>query len=118
MTDYQGNEHIYKRLEGIQKLLTAVHSSSNAFSNESRGTEREAFINLFLSNMLPNQFRFGSGDITDIGNNRSGQLDIVIEYPILPSLNLPATGSNTRLYLAEGVVAVIEVKSDLPTQWQ
>lgn len=61
-------------------------------------------------------YRFGSGDATDRQGNRSGQLDVVVEYPFLPSL--PAVGnSKVRLYLAEGVAAVIEVKSDLAGQW-
>lgn len=40
-------------------------------SDASRGVEREAFINAFLSDILTPQFRFGSGEITDQKGNRS-----------------------------------------------
>ena len=41
---------------------------------------------------------------------------MVIEYPWVPSL--PVVGSSKpRLYLAEGIASVIEVKSNVATQW-
>jgi hypothetical protein len=45
----------------------------------------------------------------------SGQLDIVVEFPFFPSF--PTPGGEERLYLAESVAFVIEIKSDLATQW-
>lgn len=111
------NRHVLQRLAGIQQILAGVHASGSTVSTSSRGTERETFINAFLANVFPNPFRFGHGDITDRAGNRSGQVDVVVEYPFLPSL--PVTGgSGTRLYLAEGVAAAIEVKSDVSTQWK
>lgn len=118
MTDYQGNKYILGRLEGIQEMLLASHKANKAASSNTKGKERESFINLFLSNALPPQFRFGSGEITDLSGKISGQIDIVIEYPLLPSIQIPLTNSDTRLYLAEGVAAAIEVKSDLRNQWE
>jgi len=118
MDDYQGNKYILGRLQGIQMMLMAAHIGSAVASNNTKGKERESFINLFLSNILPPHFRFGSGEITDLGGNLSGQLDIVIEYPLLPSIQVPTSSAETRLYLAEGVAAAIEVKSDLIRQWQ
>ena len=47
---------------------------------------------------------------------RSGQLDVVIENSFSPSLPIP--GGNTRLYLAESIAAVVEVKSNVSSQWQ
>ena len=47
---------------------------------------------------------FGSGDATDVAGNRSGQLDVVLEYPFAPSI--PA-GGKTKLFLAEGVASVV-----------
>src|SRR5262245_16832493 len=49
-------------------------------------------------------------------NSGSGQPDVVIEFPLVPSLPIVA-GRSPRLYLVEGIVAVIEVKSDLSKQW-
>jgi hypothetical protein len=44
------------------------------------------------------------------------QLDIVIENSFSPSLpSIPA--SNARLFFAESIAAVIEVKSNIATQW-
>ncbi|WP_373867562.1 DUF6602 domain-containing protein [Shewanella xiamenensis] len=51
-------------------------------TNATKGSEREFLVDLFLSNVLPNQYRFGSGDITDQKSNRSGQVDIVVEFPL------------------------------------
>src|SRR5258708_5911835 len=111
------NNHVLQRLAGIQQILAGVHSAGSTASMSTRGTEREAFIKEFLATVFPHSFRFGHGDVTDQQGNRSGQLDVVVEYPFLPSLPVTA-GNGTRLYLAEGVAAVIEVKSDVSTQWR
>lgn len=84
-------------------------------SSATKGAEREDFINKFLADTLPPTFRFGDGDITDRNGLKSGQVEIVVEYPFLPSL--PMMGTKSRLYLAEGVGAVVEVKSNLKSQW-
>lgn len=54
-------------------------------------------------------------ELSQIDTNRSGQIDIVIEYPFLPSFPMP--GGTDRLYLAESVAAAIQVKSNLSSQW-
>ena len=110
------NQHIATRLAGIRVMLMGAHQAGSTMSTASRGSERAAFVDKFLCEVLTPQFRFGDGDATDRAGNRSGQLDVVVEYPWVPSL--PVVGSNRpRLYLAEGVAAVIEVKSDLTRQW-
>ncbi len=98
-------------------MLMAGHASGGTMSSATKGSDREDFIHKFLENVLPPQFRFGYGDITDLSGRKSGQIDIVVEYPLLPSLQIPIPGGASRLYLAEGVAAVIEVKSDLTAQW-
>ncbi len=86
-------------------------------SSATKGQERETFVTSFLSEVFPTPFRFGTGDVTDVHGAKSGQLDVVIEYPFSPSL--PIVGSAmTRLYLAESVAAVIEVKSNVASQWE
>ncbi|HLP87822.1 MAG TPA: DUF6602 domain-containing protein [Nostocaceae cyanobacterium] len=118
LKDYHtGNEYIAGRLKGIQIMLMAAHEASKLAANDTKGKERESFVKLFLSKTLPSQFRFGSGEITDLNSNLSGQVDIVIEYPYLPSITIPESSADTRLYLAEGVAAAIEVKSNLCNQW-
>jgi hypothetical protein len=110
------NTFIEQRLAGLLDQLQAVHRAGVDMSSASKGAERAAFLNSFLSKVLPPVFRFGDGDVTDSFGQRSGQLDLVIEYPFCPSLPVVG-GGQTRLYLAEGVAAVIEVKSDLTGQW-
>lgn len=110
------NQHVISRLAGIHKMLVGAYESNVSLSSNTKGVERQTFIDSFLSQVLPSHYRFGTGDATDQAGNRSGQLDVVIEYPFVPSL--PIVGSeNTRLYLAEGISAAIEVKSDLSNQW-
>lgn len=110
------NKYVLQRLAGIRNILNGVHQASSPMSNNTSGAEREAVIDNFLSAVFPNQFRFGTGDATDIKGNRSGQLDVVIESSKSPSLpNIPA--SKSRLYLAESISAVVEVKSTISSQW-
>jgi hypothetical protein len=110
------NPHVVRRLEGIRSQLLGAHQAGSSLSAATKGHERETFIHSFLSEVFPTPFRFGTGDVTDIHGAKSGQLDVVIEYPFSPSL--PIVGSaTTRLYLAESVAAVIEVKSNVATQW-
>lgn len=110
-------DYLEHRLDGIYKMLMSAYEASHQMSSASKGREREIFVNAFLSNIFPPAFRFGNGEIIDSNGQKSGQLDIVIEYPFFPSIptfSLP----EPRLYLADGVAAVIEVKSDLTNQWQ
>ncbi len=110
------NRFIAERLVGIHGMLMSAYHAGTPMSSSSKGTEREAFIRGFLSQVLTPQFRFGSGDAIDQEGRRSGQLDVVVEYPFVPSL--PIVGEmKPRLYLAEGIAAVVEVKSDLSSQW-
>jgi hypothetical protein len=109
------NKHIASRLAGIRQILMGAHCAGASMSTASRGTERAAFVNKFLSQVLTPQFRFGEGEATDVSGRLSGQLDVVVEYPWIASL--PTDASSPRLYLAEGVAAVIEVKSDVAGQW-
>lgn len=109
------NDHLYQRLDGLHKHLMSVYESGICFSSASKGRERECFVNEFLGNILPRPYRFGSGDIID-QKNKSGQVDIVIEYPFQPSL--PVFESGPRLYTAEGVAVALEVKSDVAKQWE
>jgi hypothetical protein len=104
-----------QRLEGIYNVLMGHVQAGTRLSSASRGREREIFIEEFLQKVFPPAFRFGTGDIVDSKGRKSGQVDIVVERPYFPSLPTPA--SDVRLYLAEGVAAVIEVKSDVRRQW-
>ena len=111
------NKHIFQRLAGIQQMLGGVCAAGGSLSAATKGGERAAFIDNFLREVLPTPFRFGSGDATDHVGARSGQLDVVVEYPFTPSLPIVGADSS-RLYLAESVAAVVEIKSDVSAQWK
>jgi hypothetical protein len=109
------NNNILARLTGIQQQLIAHHKGGHGLPSATIGNEREILIREFLSKVFPNSFRFGTGCITDSNNNLSGQVDVVIEMPFGPSFPMPA--GIDRLYLAESVGAIVEVKSNLSAQW-
>jgi len=116
------NVHIQQRIQGIYQVLQSAFEAGALLSSASKGYERETFISLFLNEILPPIYRFGTGDITDAITNsdtsrKSGQIDIVIEMPWAPSFPIPA-GGGVRLYPAEAVGAAIEVKSDIERQWK
>lgn len=78
-----------------------------------KGTPREAFVREFLETHLSERVAVGSGEIID-ANSRPGQprnqIDLVLykrEYPKL------VFGGGINGYMAESVVATIEVKSVL-----
>lgn len=113
------NSFLEQRLRGLHQILLGAYEASGHFAAANKGSEREAFVTLFLSQVLPPIYRFGSGEITDGVSQpakRSGQLDVVIEMPWAPSFALPA-GAGVRLYPSEAVGAAIEVKSNIQNQW-
>jgi hypothetical protein len=93
----------------------ALFDAGATMSSASRGAERELFVSSFLAQVFPPSVRFASGDITDVCQNSSGQVDIIVEAPTL--FSFPAIIGGPRLYLAEGVAVAIEVKSNLSSQW-
>jgi hypothetical protein len=76
------------------------------------GYSREHFVKEVLSSFLPKSVIVGNGEIIDGDGKRSGQQDVIIyraDFPVITSL------TPINAYLAEGVLATIEVKSDLST---
>lgn len=111
------NPYLEQRLLGIQQALIAQHTGGKSLPNASIGSERETFLREFLQKLFPAHRRFATGSITDAQGLISGQVDIVVEYPFIPSFPMPGT-TDERLLLAESVAMVIEVKSNLSSQWQ
>ena len=111
----QTNPHLVQRLVGIQNSLMAEHEGSKGLPSAHAGDERESFLREFLQKVFPAHRRFSSGTITDSEGRLSGQIDIAIEYGFVPSFPMPS--STDRLLLAESVAMVIEVKSNLSSQW-
>jgi hypothetical protein len=98
-------------LNSLEKMMVVWREQSyQTFRNSTNlGSAREHFITEILKRFLPASVLVGSGEITD-GSKRSGQQDIIIyrsDFPVLSGF------SSVNTYLIEGVIATIEVKSDL-----
>jgi len=76
-----------------------------------RGSEREKGLQEFLKNYLPSRYAIATGEIVDTNGNTSRQCDLII----YDHLNCPLllAGKDIRVFPAESVCAVIEVKSVL-----
>ena len=111
------NPLLKRLLEGYCQKLENLIESQRDGNTDIKGSVRESFVNLILSEILPVTYRVSQGEIIDILENRSGQMDIVVEYPFLPSIPFE-TGIDQRLFLAEGVALTIEVKSDFTRQYE
>jgi len=73
------------------------------------GTAREFIVGRCLRSFLPAGVEIGSGEVVDSNGNRSKQIDVVVYDSRFPALR---TGAGA-LYLIEGVIATIEVKSTM-----
>lgn len=81
-----------------------------------KGTPRESFIKTFLQSHLSSNVEIGTGEIIDsssLPNKPRNQFDIVIYKKNYPKLDF---GSQISGFLAESVIATIEVKSILDQQ--
>ncbi|MGC9424148.1 MAG: DUF6602 domain-containing protein [Vibrio sp.] len=87
------------------------HTTSVLGHSSNLGTVREHFIQAVLENFLPKTVIVGRGEIIDgRESGESGQQDVILyraDFPVITS----HTSINT--YLIEGVIATIEVKSNL-----
>lgn len=110
------NQLIEDRLEHVYNSLMSGYKSGANISSSSKGSERELFISNFLSQTLPPHYRFSSGDITSFDDQKTGQIDIVLESPNIYSF--PTYINNgPRVFPAESVAAAIEIKSNIKDQW-
>jgi hypothetical protein len=109
------SQPVLNRLAGIHKAMLSSYEAGNEMSSSTKGSERELFVHAFLSQALPTHYRLASGDIINAYGKRSGQIDIVVEST--SHYSFPVHANGPRLYLAEGVAAAIEVKSNIQKQW-
>lgn len=101
-------------------LLAQSNAAKNAGHTNLRGGPREWFIRDFLATHLPSNVEVGQGEIIDKNSipNPSTvkkdeyrpQVDIVVYRQDFPKISYSKTDS---AFLVEGVVALIESKSDL-----
>lgn len=94
----------------ITHLKSEFHNASIVGSPPDIGRLREIFLSHILKNMLPRSVEICSGVIFDADDNRSNQQDIVIYRRNMPRLSF---GEGPQLLFAEGVIATIEVKSNI-----
>ncbi|TCK95577.1 DUF6602 domain-containing protein [Paraburkholderia sp. BL9I2N2] len=95
------------------QLLATSKIPANSGHSLHKGTPREAFIKEFLEAHLPSTLAIGSGELIDSESQPAEprrQFDLVIYKRSLPKLDF---GGGISGFLAESVVATIEVKSTL-----
>jgi len=110
------NQYVEQRLKGLLMGLNSIAVATELSAAAAKGAGRAEFVNKFLKEVIPTGLRISqSGEITDSLGNITGELDIIIENGHFPSI--PLSGDTSRVFFAEGVAAVIEVKSNLSNQW-
>ncbi len=104
---------LFEYFEQSEKLLLAEYIRSKLQqASQNLGSNRELFCNSFLSRVLPHSLKISKGEIWDGKGIKTGQLDTIIVRDDTPSLSF----GDANTYLAEGVFAVIEIKSNLTRQ--
>jgi len=98
----------------LERLLAAQRDVSSIIQHRGEiGAAREFFVESILKRFLPPNINIGRGEIVDGTGNRSRQQDLLLyrsNFPVMDSL------AGFHIYLAEGVLATIEVKSNLDEQ--
>ncbi len=97
-------------------LLQQRELSAHAGHPNTKGSPREEFVREFLRGHVGTRLGIGTGEIIDPASrtgDRRHQIDVVIHRDEYPRL---ALGGEVSVFLAESVVATIEVKSTLSKQ--
>jgi len=74
------------------------------------GSAREFIVKRVLRSILPPMAHIGTGMVVDFHGKKSRQIDIIVYDPRFPVFEIE---SGIGIYLLEGVIATIEVKSTL-----
>lgn len=98
----------------FDKLETVLHAEADLAGLLSHstmvGSAREFFVSRVLKSVLPPSVHIGSGKVLTTNGRQSKQIDVILYDPSFPVFE---TQPGHGLYLAEGVIAAIEVKSTL-----
>lgn len=96
----------------VTKLLTSESDLAAALLRHQGelGSAREALIRGILGRIVPSIYELGTGQIVDHNGKYSRQIDVVVARRDVPRLLLP---SGASVFLAESVIAAIEVKTEL-----
>lgn len=91
-------------------VLTAYFNRSKPIDhNVLKGRDREFFITQFLKQCFPKKYVIGNGQIMDTMGNTSREADIIVYNESMPLFDY----GRTKYFLTDGVLAHIEVKSNL-----
>src|ERR1700730_17738788 len=101
-----GSNELGQILKLAEDQLWVDFEQSGAFKHRgNRGTGREQAVVKFLNEHLPGRFRVATGEIVDVGGERSGQVDI-LGYDRLQTAPLLIQADGRVLIGAEAVLAV------------
>jgi hypothetical protein len=101
-------EHITQILREESKLVGELVNQPTLI-----GDAREALVKGVLERILPSAYEIGTGQVIDSHGNKSNQMDVIIARRDFPALRMP---SGYAQYPVEGVIATIEVKSELDSK--
>jgi hypothetical protein len=105
---------LWAHLSSCEAVLVSQFAvAANAGSGVNKGTPREAFVGQFLESHLSERLAVGQGEVIDC-DSKTGetrpQMDVVVYHASFPRLQF---GGEVCAFLAESVVATLEVKSTL-----
>lgn len=111
MTQTKDTPLLFSYFEDTAKSLVIDYQRSGGLkASKNVGAVRESFCINFLKAVIPSRFTiYQGGEIIDSKGHNTGEVDITILRDDCPKL----TYGETDVYLAEGVFAVIDVKSNL-----
>lgn len=105
---------LHEHFSAHEQLLQAVASVQDTTGHSlHKGTPREIFVREFLSQHLGRGVDVGTGEVIDSSSKageKRNQHDVVVYRNAYPTLDI---GGGIKAFLAESVIATIEVKSTL-----
>lgn len=111
LTPLIGQQSLMKMLDSLEQVLHAEAELAGIFSHPTLiGSAREFFVSRILGSILPKSVSVESGQVLHQNGRLSKQLDVVIYDDRFPCFRF---GHGVSQFLAEGVAASIEVKSNL-----
>lgn len=113
MTSESKRPVLYDYFRRTSDSLRASSQQAGALgASANLGSAREVLVRDFLQGVVPSHLRVERGEIWDSEGKRTGQLDVLLVRSDTPRLPLAANDSGGA-FIAEGVYAVVEVKSNL-----
>lgn len=106
--------HFKAQVDILMSLADATDKELSVTNNQS--ANRESLCQLFLTSHLPPGFRATNGEVVDAHGNHTGRADVVIVNETAPYLTIDGSNSVITPILADYVLAVVEVKSNLTSE--